>query len=274
MLEPGDLVVTGSTLGNPPFETLVRAAAEGGFKGLSLWPRESYFSAREAGFSDADLRTMLDDHGVVVNDVDALMLWLGAGEAPLPGPPEDKLFEAGEALGARLLNVVMMSPGPASVELMAERFAGVADRAAEHGLRAHLEFVPFMAVPDATTAWRVVELAGRPNTGIMVDSWHCFRGATTEADLRAIPGDRVLGVQLNDAPAEPMENPIEETLHHRLLPGEGAIDLAGLVGLLRERGCPAPFTAEVFSDDLIASGTPFEIARRVGDAMRALCLGE
>lgn len=270
MLGPDDLVVTGSTLGHPPFRQLVEAAAAGGFQGLSLWPRESYQPARADGLDDADLRALLADHGLVVNDVDALVCWVGGGEPAMTAASERELFEAGEALGACRLNVVMMADGPVGIDHMAEVFAGVVDRAAEHGLTAHLEFVPFMSVPDVSTAWQVVERSERPAAGILVDTWHCHRGPTRLEDLRAVPGERVLGVQVNDAPAEPMENPVVETLHHRLVPGEGDIDLDAWLGALHIIGSPAPLTAEVFSDELLASGPPREIARRVGDALRTV----
>jgi sugar phosphate isomerase/epimerase len=104
----------------------------------------------------------------------------------------------------------------------------------------------------------------------MVDTWHCHRGPSRLADLLAIPGERILGVQVNDALVEPMENPVIETLHHRLLPGAGVIDLDALLGGLHRIGSPAPLCAEVFSDELVASGTPREIACRVGDALRAV----
>lgn len=273
MLGPDDLVVTASTLGNPPFRTLVEAAAEGGFAGLSVFPSESYQPAVASGLTSPELRRMLADHGLVVNDVDALVC---SGDPNDPGAGgmgaagEAMLFEAAEALGASFVNVVFMARQPMSVEQGAEVFAGVCDRAAEHGLSAYLEFVPFMTVSDAAAAWAIVDRADRPGSGVMVDSWHVFRGATTEEDLRAIPGERICGIQLNDAPAEPMENPVEETLHHRLVPGEGAIDLVGLVRLLDEVGSPAPRSVEVFSDALLASGTPAEISVRVGDAVRAI----
>jgi sugar phosphate isomerase/epimerase len=270
-MESDDLLITGSTLGHPPFREMVEAAAAGGFAGLSLWPTESWSKARDAGLSAADMRSILDDNGLVVNDVDALIRHVG-GAPGMRGPPESLMFEAGEALGARLLNMVIMGAQPADLDQMAEHFADVYDRAAEHGLTVHLEFVPFMAVPDAATAWQVVERSGRPG-GVMVDSWHCFRGPTTDADLRAIPGERVLGIQINDAPTEPAtDDPVLETLHHRLVPGEGDIDLVGLLRVLREIGSTAPLTAEVFSDALQAESTPAEISVRVGDAMRALVL--
>jgi sugar phosphate isomerase/epimerase len=264
-----DLLITGSTLGNPPFREMVEAASAGGFAGLSLWPAESWSKALAAGSDAADMERMLEDNGVVVNDVDALVRHVGRNRG-VAEPAEQLMFDAGEALGAGLLNMVIMGPQPTDLDEMAEIFADVFDRAAEHGLTTHLEFVPFMAVPDATTAWQVVERSGRPG-GVMVDSWHCFRGPTTWADLRAIPGERVIGVQINDAPSEPVvDNQVVETLHHRLLPGEGDIDLVGLLGVLGSMGSPAPLTAEVFSDALLAEGTPREIAIKVGDSMRAL----
>jgi sugar phosphate isomerase/epimerase len=273
MLGPDDLLVTASTLGHPPFQSLLEAAAAGGFSGLSIWPVHTYKSALESGLRPAELRRMLEDHGLEVNDVDALVCTGDPSDSGAGGMGKDAeglLFEAGEQLGARFVNVVMMASGPLSIDRGAEVFSGVCERAAEHGLTPYLEFVPFMSVPDAATAWAMVQAAGHANAGVMVDSWHCFRGPTTERDLRAIPGERILGIQLNDAPAQPMANPVEETLHHRLVPGEGDIDLVSLMRLLDELGSPAPRCIEVFSDQLLASGTPAEIAVRVGDAIRAV----
>jgi sugar phosphate isomerase/epimerase len=276
VLGADDLVVTASTLGHPPFRTLVEAAAAGGFAGLSIWPRETYQAALESGLRPAELRRVLEDNGVVVNDLDAVFCSgdpTDAGAGGMGAHAEAQLFEAGEQLGASFINSVIMASHPLSVEQGAEVFAGVCDRAAEHGLRVYLEFVPFMSVPDAATAWAIVQGAERPTSGVMVDSWHCFRGATRDEDLRAIPGERILGIQLNDAPAVPMPNMLEETLHHRLVPGEGDIDLVGLMRLLDEIGSPAPRCVEVFSDALLREGTPREIAVRLGDATRAIRAG-
>jgi sugar phosphate isomerase/epimerase len=270
MLGPDDLLVTASTLGHPPLPELVEAARAGGFTGLSIWPHETWLGARRDGLSVADMRSLLDDHGLVVNDVDALVCHLPAAKASSVFEGEALMYEAGEALGARYINVVMISEGEAPLDQMAEVFAGVAGRAAEHGLKAYLEFVPFMSVPDLRTAWQVVERSGCERTGIMVDTWHCHRGATSLDDLRAIPGERVLGTQVNDAPAESMDDPVIETLHHRLVPGEGDIDLDGWLGVLHQIGSVAPLCAEIFSDELLAWGSPRQIARRVGDAMRAV----
>ena len=56
-------------------------------------------------------------------------------------------------------------------------------------------------------------------------------------------------------------------LHERQLPGDGALELGGLVQGLREIGAVAPVGVEVFSDELHALD-PLEAARRAGAALR------
>jgi sugar phosphate isomerase/epimerase len=111
-------------------------------------------------------------------------------------------------------------------------------------------------------------MADRPNGGVLVDTWHCARSDTTLADLAEIPGDRVLGVQLSDATAEPAYEAItEETMRARLLPGDGVAHVVEIVQTLDRIGCQAPIGVEVFSDDLAALD-PSDAARRAADATR------
>jgi sugar phosphate isomerase/epimerase len=106
---------------------------------------------------------------------------------------------------------------------------------------------------------------------VAIDAWHWFRSATPSdlSTLRTIPGAKVLGIQLDDAPAEPEANLMSATLHQRLLPGDGAIDLAALLVALRAIGAAAPIGVEVFSDALHALG-PVAAAARAADATRAV----
>ena len=103
----------------------------------------------------------------------------------------------------------------------------------------------------------------------MFDTWHHFRGRGKNERIRSVPGGRILALQINDAPREAEENLVDETLHRRLLPGEGDIDLVEILTLLDEVESPAPVGVEVFSD--VLAGLPVrERARRAGDAARAV----
>jgi len=119
----------------------------------------------------------------------------------------------------------------------------------------------------------IVQQAGRPNGGIMLDTWHHFRSGHGSEELLTLPPEAIAAIQINDASPEPADNIVDETMHGRLLPGEGAIDLIGIIRALDIIGCQAPIGVEVPSDEL-KKLPPFEVARRAGDAARAILAKE
>jgi sugar phosphate isomerase/epimerase len=158
---------------------------------------------------------------------------------------EDEFYAIADALGARSINAALADPRALELDAVAGAFAALCDRANAHGLLVTLEFLPWTMIRDVAMAATVVQRAGRTNGGVMLDAWHHFRsGATT----RSIPAAHVRGIQLNDAPARAESDLIDETLHRRLAPGDGDIDLTGLLRHLAAGGCTAPIGIEVFSD--------------------------
>jgi sugar phosphate isomerase/epimerase len=276
-LGPDSLVLCSGTIPrDTSFRARLKAAADAGYNAVSLWGRD-YDRARRDGHSDAEMRTMLDDDGLVVAEVDPAWWWTpGATEITIPAEldtmdvfchGENDLLRMAEAMGARSLNAADVFGGRWSVDEGAEAFATLCDRAAEHGLLVHLEWLAWSRIPDVQTAWDVVRVADRPNGGLNIDTWHCARTGTTADDLRALPGERVLAIQLDDAPQRAEDNLIDATLHDRMVPGEGELDLAGYLGALRDIGVSCPVGVEVFSDALHASG-PGVAARTAADATR------
>jgi sugar phosphate isomerase/epimerase len=276
MLGRDDLVLCAATLLASSLPERAEAARSAGFTGMSLWLSD-VVRARREGMTDTGIRALFDDNGLEVAELDCLANWLPDTTVPsdLPFEVDDVMFasdhdfyEIAESIGGRSVNAAELFGSPADRDAAVEAFAGVCDRAAEHGLLVHLEFLPWSAFPTLNSAWDVVRLADRPNGGLLVDSWHCARSTTTLADLAAIPGDRVLGVQLSDAPAEPAYPEItEETMRARLLPGDGVADVVEIVRTLDRIGCQAPIGAEIISDDLAAMDAS-EAARRAADATR------
>jgi len=263
-LGPGSLVLCSGTIPrHTSFRERLEAASGAGYDAISLWGRD-YARAGRDGHSDADMRVMLDDFGLVVAEVDPAWWWTpGAAEVHIPAEldtmevfchGEDDLLRMAEAVGARSLNAADVFGGTWSVEKGAEAFASLCDRAAQQGLLVHLEWLAWSRIPDVATASEVVRMADRPNGGLNVDTWHCARTGTTVDDLRALPAERVLAIQLSDAPQRAEENLVHATLHDRALPGEGELDLAGYLGALDDIGVRAPTGVEVFSDVLHASG--------------------
>ena len=272
MLSPGDLVLSSGAVGNPPVAELVEAAQAGDYRGLALWPG-AYLSRYGAAADLAEMRSRFEDAGLVLHDLDAVIVWAGPDD---PGPPyfeeavEREVYRMADALGARGVNVLLQSRDRLSDAAAAEAFAGVCDRAAEHGLAAHLEFSRARTPSDIPGAARVVEQTGRPNAGLMVDAWHVHWGTSDFADLRELPGACVTGVQLCDAPPEEPADFALATRHQRLLPGAGVAELGEFVDALEAIGCRAPFYLEVFDTERVARIGAVAFAREMADAARRL----
>jgi sugar phosphate isomerase/epimerase len=172
------------------------------------------------------------------------------------------------AFGADLISVLALYDPPVSPALGGPAFAALCDRAAAHGLRLQLEFIPGTGIHDLTAAWEIVAAADRPNGGILLDTWHFFRSGSSFELLEQIPADRIFGLQIEDAPAEPPADPAHESLHGRLLPGEGGLELERFIAAVADK-VPALTGPEVFSDELGALPAA-ELGRRLSESTRSL----
>jgi sugar phosphate isomerase/epimerase len=259
-LGPDDLILSHFSLGRfRPFEERVRAAAEAGFAAMGLYVGE-YERLRTEGASDADLRSVLGQYGMRVVEIEALRGWSATGaERDAYLRSERSVFAMSDALG------------PGHLDDAAEAFAGVCDRAAEHGLAVAIEFLPEMTnIPDAATAMQIVKAAGRTNGGICLDCWHHFRGANDDDMLRAIPAEAIFTVQFNDGPRQRVDpDYYTDCTRHREVPGDGDFDLVGFLRLVDEMGVRLPLSVEVMSVGLEPRPAG-EIARRLADATRAV----
>ena len=263
--------ITASTLGNPPLRELVEACSAAQLTHLSIWPMATYYAARRDGWSDRDIRALLADHNLRVHDADAVVLWVGADD---PGPPyfeealEPEVFTAAEALGAPYVNVLLTGKRQhVTLDAAAEALAGVCDRAAARGLAVTVEFATRSAVNDVASAARVIELSGRRNAGICLDTWAVHFGDRDPAAL-ASAGPLVHTIQLDDAPAERPADFAHATRYARLVPGDGAIDYKAVLGSLAAGGCRAPVIVEVFNDALLAAHGVEGFARHCAAAAR------
>jgi sugar phosphate isomerase/epimerase len=111
--------------------------------------------------------------------------------------------------------------------------------------------MPFdVNVRTLDAALEVVEGAGARNGGLAIDTWHMGKLGITPDDLRRVPLEYLTWVELSDGQREDMEDPIDEVVNHRRLPGEGEFGVAEYVDVFREMGYPGPWGVEVLSEEL------------------------
>ena len=244
----------------------IYAAAESGYAmvGLRMLPATAEESAYGLFTDDSVLHEVvhaLGSTGLTVCDVELVRL----------GPETDvdqfcPFFERAMVLNARHVIVVGDDGDRAR---LTDNFARLCDRSALFGLTMNLEPMPWTKVPDLALAEEIVEASGQENAGILIDALHFHRSKTPLEKLRKLSADRVNIFQICDAPAA--FDPAQEALRNmarkaRLMPGEGGLDLHGLISCIPES---AIVSVEVPNNDLINTVPARERVRRVLDAARS-----
>jgi sugar phosphate isomerase/epimerase len=184
--------------------------------------------------------------------------------------PETKIneFESAMAAAQRLGATELLVHGadPDQSRLI-ETFGRLCDLAARYGLAANLEPMPWVDVSNVAKAMRILDGAARGNAGLLVDAIHFDRAADTPQALAKVDRRRLRYMQLCDArperPADTQEI-IRQARGDRLFPGEGGLDLKGLLCAL-----PAgiPLSLEI---PVAQKLEPLQRARRALAATKAL----
>lgn len=141
-------------------------------------------------------------------------------------------MEVGAELGARH---VISSIWTDDRAFAVDAFGQVCDLARPLGLTVNLEFVTFASVRTLQEALGVLRAAARPNAGVLVDTLHFSRSRVVPAELDAVPREWFHFTHVCDAPAEiptTTEGLIRTAREERLYPGEGGIDVAGILSRL------------------------------------------
>ncbi|MDQ0365358.1 sugar phosphate isomerase/epimerase family protein [Catenuloplanes indicus] len=251
----------------PRFGFDTRLAAVSGSGGTGLATRVSELDQLLATRSPAELRALLDAHGVRFVELEAMYGWF-AGDRE----PEEALLRYAETFGVPRIKTAVLLVPPAvrpEADLLAERFAALCDRAAAAGTTVALEPVVVLPGFDHVAAHDLVRAVDRPNAGLMFDAWHVFRDPAGMDVVTSVAARHVAGLELTDGHTTPKGTVYQDCVDERLLPGEGDFDLAGLLAALRATGADVPLSVEVLSTTLRALD-PAENARRTMAAVRSL----
>jgi sugar phosphate isomerase/epimerase len=92
---------------------------------------------------------------------------------------------------------------------------------------------------------------GRPNVGMVLDTWHWYTAGETVADLKTLTNRDIVSIDMNDAPTGiPVDQQVDGK--RELVCATGVIDIAGFLNALNSIGCDAPARCEPFNAALRA----------------------
>ena len=186
----------------------------------------------------------------------------------MPEPQRSRTFARAERkfdlmgeLGCDLLmicsNVAPDSLG--GVDRAAADFHELGERAGKRGIRVGFEALAWgKHISDYRDSWEVVRRADHPAIGLTLDSFHIFSRKTDLKAIRSIPADKIVLVQLADAPWLDMDV-ISWSRHFRCFPGQGDFPLIDFMDCVSATGYGGILSLEIFNDQFRA-GSPRGVA--------------
>ncbi|MFE5036718.1 sugar phosphate isomerase/epimerase family protein [Streptomyces sp. NPDC056683] len=224
------------------------AAGAAGFKGFGLLYADLVEAEREYGL--AGVRSLFADNGLAHIELELLTDWWTDGPRRTASDAvRTELLRAAEVLGARHIKIGPdVEDQPWDLDVWAKEFAALAAQADGVGARLGIEFLPWSNLKTVHDGLELVETAGHPAGGLIIDVWHTERAHTPPAELAEVPGSRIVGVELNDADSTVVGSLFEDTVRRRRLCGEGSFDLSGIIAALRTAGWHGPWGVEILSD--------------------------
>jgi len=222
----------------------VEAAGRAGFKGFGIGYLDLLDAERSVGFPD--LKLMLADNGIEHFEIEFLMNWFTAGEDRRRSDEiRANMLRAAEAVGARHIKVGDHTGATVGIDQLGENFAGLAADAANAGTRIALEPMPFGAIKTPQQGLEVVQRAGHPAGGLLIDIWHVVRAGVDFATLADLPAEHLTSIELDDAPLTWEGDLLADTFNGRRLCGEGEFDVAGFIDTIKSTGYQGPWGVEI-----------------------------
>ncbi len=242
---PQDVLISTVCLAGT-LEDKLHAAAAAGFAGVEMLEYDllmSPWSPKRLAAEAADLGLSIDVYQpfhVETVPADQFGVHLRHAERKL-----DLLAD----LGARVLVCcsTRTTAGVDDLDLTLEQMRALSERAEARGIRLAFEAVPWGRVDTHERAWRIVRGVDHPALGMCLDSFHVLSARNDPAAIDDIAVDKVFHVQLADSPRTSMDVR-EWSLHHRLFPGQGVLDIVGFLDRITAKGYTGPLAIEVFND--------------------------
>ena len=220
----------------------IRIAKETGYDYVSLrtipmhLPGEPEFLLHKDPELFANVQKALKEYDMPLMDIE-----LARVRPDLDIDEYEPAFEAAAKLGG---TDVLGSVWTRDKAYYVEKVGKIAEMAKKYGLNYNVEFLPWAGVRNLQEAITLVDTVGADNLYIMVDTLHAGRAGVTGAELKRTDPKYFHFIHLCDGPAGPDGDPVLSDINAplmlhtareaRLYPGEGAMDIAGMVSAMPE----------------------------------------
>ena len=153
-------------------------------------------------------------------------------------------------------------------EHLPERYVDLLEIGRKEGIRPTFEYISFFkSVYNLSDAWRIVQESDDPDSSIILDAFHNWNSNSTLDDLRTIPLEKISHYHIDDA--HPDIAATDQKDPDRVMLGDGQIDLAAELAVLKEKGYDRTMSLELFNAELWEQD-PLEVITTGLEKMKSL----
>jgi sugar phosphate isomerase/epimerase len=255
----------GTFLGfNLTFEEEIDVAAKAGYRSIEPWPNQiEQFLERGGRLSDA--RKRIDDHGLIVENLNTFYPWMVDDDAMRAEGIEQMKRYMDWALQLGTERIGATSVGATEVRLddfrvLGDRYRTILEVGDRIGVWSLLEMwgkvktLNSLADCLAVAAW-----AGHPKAMFLFDVFHLYHGGSPVEGLLLVNGKKIHTFHVHDYPADPPRERIED--EHRVYCGDGVAPLKTIFRTLRDINFEGCLSFEVFNPAYRATNDPLLVAK-------------
>jgi 2-keto-myo-inositol isomerase len=240
-----------STIKTTPLLDKIRLTAKHGFAGVELWLNDLYEHVGQGG-EVRDVEKAIADHGLIVPCCIAMRSWGEASELEYPLMLDEckRRMELAQRIGSPYI-VATPPREPCDMQQIAERYKDLLNIGRHIGVTPLMEYISFFnSVRTLQDSIDAVEATGDSDAAIILDAFHTWNAGGDLDEVEAMPLEYIAHYHFDDGnPDMPRGAQMDP---NRVMPGDGVIDLAAEVAVLKEKGYDGTVSLELFSRDLWA----------------------
>jgi sugar phosphate isomerase/epimerase len=233
------------------FRERVEALSEVGFTGMGIWHADLEHILQS--YTLAEMHSILDDNGITFIELEFLYDWFVDGEEKQASDVRKALLlEASAELKAHHVKVGDFFRKVTPMPKLIDSFAALCEDAGRYNATIGFELMPGAMIETLDESLEMVEGAGAPNGGIILDLWHVVKLGIPYQEAAAIPPQYLVSVEINDGYLVRPEGMdfVTEVTEHRAFCGEGEFDVRGFVEAMWNAGYRGPWGIEVLWKEL------------------------
>ena len=250
------------TLNHLDYETQLRVSSQAGFSGVGLHMirLEEYLYS---GHTLEDAKGCLTRYSLQPVEVVFMPDWVSArGKAQRQTLTRaEYICSTMELLGCPILVANTLGEKGYDQALVRENFGEICKVASKYGVKIAIEYLPWTSMDTVKKAWDIVRIVNHANGGIVLDTFHYFKGHPSQKELYEVPIEKIFIVHLDDV--EDVETDLVTlTRKHRLPPGEGIFVFDEVLEYLFAKGYEGYYSLEILNKNHPLQD-PVELATRV-----------